>query len=241
MNEATGSRALGTDGAASAATISPGLLGWSQWNALAALAAAALCLVCASMLPAVGCALGSLAWTLARHGPARLGIANRLTYGRLALLAGLLSLAPGSGAHSGTLVAAGAVAVWALDGLDGWLARRRGEASAFGAQLDMETDAHVVLLLSIYLVALRGFGPWVLVLGALRYLLVLARWARGPREVRERRSAWGRRIYALVMLAVAVACVTELAPVATPLLAAATITLSCSFLPDFLALRAPRA
>jgi phosphatidylglycerophosphate synthase len=217
--------------------ISPGLLGWSQWNALAALGGAGLCVAVESVLPAVLLALGSMARALVQHGPAQPGMANRLTFGRLTLFAGTLAIASQSGTGFGALVAAAAVCAWALDGADGWLARRRGETSAFGAQFDMETDAHVVLLLSLYLVVARGFDAWVLVLGALRYLLVLVRWLVRPRAVRERRSVWGRRIYALVMLGLATSCVPAWRMVASPLLAAVAVTLIGSFIPDFLALK----
>ena len=37
----------------------------------------------------------------------------------------------------------------ALDGVDGWLARRRGMSSAFGARFDMEIDALLVQVLAI--------------------------------------------------------------------------------------------
>ena len=37
----------------------------------------------------------------------------------------------------------------ALDGVDGWLARRSGIASAFGARFDMEIDALLILVLAV--------------------------------------------------------------------------------------------
>ena len=42
-----------------------------------------------------------------------------------------------------------------LDGVDGWLARRSGMESAFGARFDMETDAALILVLSDSCVAAR--------------------------------------------------------------------------------------
>ena len=43
-----------------------------------------------------------------------------------------------------------------LDGVDGWLARRGGWCSRFGARFDMETDALLVLLILLVLLFLTG-------------------------------------------------------------------------------------
>ncbi len=71
------------------------------------------------------------------------------------------------------LVAIGAVAL-AADGLDGWLARRRGLVSDFGARFDMETDALLVLALALLVHASGQAGAFVLLSGALRYGYVAA-------------------------------------------------------------------
>ena len=42
-----------------------------------------------------------------------------------------------------------AIAVTVLDGADGWLARRSGVSSAFGARFDGEVDAFLILALSV--------------------------------------------------------------------------------------------
>jgi phosphatidylglycerophosphate synthase len=61
-----------------------------------------------------------------------------------------------------------------LDGVDGRVARARGEATAFGARFDVETDAAMLIVLSIAVAALGIAGWWVLVIGALRYGYVVA-------------------------------------------------------------------
>jgi phosphatidylglycerophosphate synthase len=53
------------------------------------------------------------------------------------------------------------------DLVDGRLARRNGTASAFGARLDMEADALLILVLSA--VVASDVGWWVLWLGLVRY------------------------------------------------------------------------
>lgn len=64
----------------------------------------------------------------------------------------------------------------ALDGIDGMLARRLGAVSRFGARFDMETDAALVLGLSLLVIASGQAGIWVLVSGALRYMFIAGGW-----------------------------------------------------------------
>lgn len=61
-----------------------------------------------------------------------------------------------------------------LDGVDGWLARRLDQATAFGARYDMEVDSAMVLVLSIALLACGIGGWWVLLLGGWRYGYLIA-------------------------------------------------------------------
>ena len=72
----------------------------------------------------------------------------------------------------------------ALDGVDGWLARRTRMTSAFGARFDMETDVFLVLALSVLAWQYGKAGAWVLLCGLMRYGFVaggwLWPWLRGP-------------------------------------------------------------
>jgi len=56
-----------------------------------------------------------------------------------------------------------------LDGVDGRVARARGEATAFGARFDVETDAAMLIVLSVGVAALGIAGWWVLAIGGMRY------------------------------------------------------------------------
>jgi phosphatidylglycerophosphate synthase len=71
------------------------------------------------------------------------------------------------------LVAISAIAL-ALDAVDGQVARLTGTATALGARFDGEVDAFLILLLSI--VVSRAYGSWVLIIGAARYVFLLAGW-----------------------------------------------------------------
>jgi len=67
-----------------------------------------------------------------------------------------------------------AVIALTLDAVDGWVARRT-RTTPFGARFDGETDALLILTLSVP--AARAYGPWVLVAGVARYAFGAAGWA----------------------------------------------------------------
>lgn len=119
----------------------------------------------------------ALAAGLRHHHAAALGPANRVTLSRAMLVCGVAALTASSfsrPAPVATLVTLAAVAL-VLDAVDGWLARRTGTVSAVGARFDMEVDAFLILVLSVYVA--RSAGAWVLAIGAARYVFVAARWA----------------------------------------------------------------
>lgn len=110
------------------------------------------------------------------HQRAFLGWANQVTLARLALVAGLAAvlLQPAMYSGAGWWLTGLALLALGLDGLDGWLARRLGESSAFGARFDMEVDAALIMVLSAAVLLSGDLGPWVLLLGAMRYGFVLS-------------------------------------------------------------------
>ena len=116
-----------------------------------------------------------LSYGMTRSGAAALGPANRVTLTRAAFVGGVSALVADALVRPvsvATLVGLAVVAL-VLDGVDGWVARRTGTASALGARFDMEVDAFLILVLSVY-VGL-SVGPWVLAIGAARYVA----WAAG--------------------------------------------------------------
>ena len=107
----------------------------------------------------------------------RFGAANIMTSARLALVA-LLAATLGEPytpalAWAATVLA---IAVTVLDGMDGWLARRSGVSSAFGARFDMETDALLIMVLALIAWRWDRAGVWVLACGLMRYGFVAAGW-----------------------------------------------------------------
>lgn len=106
-----------------------------------------------------------------------IGAANRVTLARatLVLPVAVLTLQPGALALERTywwIIALGAVAM-VLDRTDGRVARRTGTTSVFGACFDMELDAFLLLALSVLVWQSGKVGPWVILIGALRYLFVV--------------------------------------------------------------------
>jgi len=121
---------------------------------------------------------GIAAAGLRDHHPfPRFGPANTVTSLRALLVAAVAGLI--GEPHTPTVAW---IAVWLglgatlLDGADGWLARRTGMLSRFGARFDMEVDALLIQVLAILVWRHGKAGAWVLFSGLLRYLFVAAGW-----------------------------------------------------------------
>ncbi|KAA9107811.1 CDP-alcohol phosphatidyltransferase family protein [Microbacterium rhizomatis] len=114
---------------------------------------------------------------LRRSGAARFGPANTATLVRSTLVGLITALVASSLTESVSvpLLIGLIFPALALDAVDGWLARRTGTVSALGARFDMEVDAFLILVLSAYVSQLLGW--WVLALGLMRYVYVVAGWA----------------------------------------------------------------
>jgi phosphatidylglycerophosphate synthase len=181
----------------------------------------------------VACAVtmaAALARGLARGPGERLGPASWVTLARATLAVGVAALVADSFARDTpvALLATLAGVALALDLVDGWLARRTGTASALGARFDGEVDAFLILALGVYVAS--ALGPWVLAIGAARYLFGVGEWLlpwmRAPLPPRR----WRRVVAAVqgIMLTVAAAGVLPRG-LTQVLLAAALAGLAASF------------
>jgi phosphatidylglycerophosphate synthase len=125
-------------------------------------------------------------WTVGTHHPfSRIGPANQVTLFRAAMVAAAVGQIGEPASARAAWLAVGITSLVAiLDGVDGWLARRSGQSSAFGARFDMETDALLILGLSVLVWQHGKAGVWVLACGLMRYAFVacgwLLPWMRGP-------------------------------------------------------------
>lgn len=88
-------------------------------------------------------------------------MANLITLARLMLLAGLVALAyeapPAWQAVNAPLV----LVIFLMDGLDGWVARLRNEATVFGSIFDIAADRVVEIVLWLVLANLGAVPVWV--------------------------------------------------------------------------------
>ncbi|MEM9247569.1 MAG: CDP-alcohol phosphatidyltransferase family protein [Pseudomonadota bacterium] len=181
---------------------------WSPLRSYASIAGAgglALVAVCALAFPPEARALwlGTTvlyaavsvitAWALRRSFPhGTLGYCNAVTQVRLALLA-LVATCLMADPTPNWAVFTLATLTFALDGADGWLARREGLVSEFGARFDMEVDSLFALVLALGALASGAAGLLILLLGTARYLFWAAHfawpWLAGPLPERFSRKA----------------------------------------------------
>jgi phosphatidylglycerophosphate synthase len=178
------------------------LAGWSRFNAVVLIVATVVALGAHDTGPFVVAATLSFAVLLVLcrggHTPSgAFGTGNAVTALRW-LVASCVGLVP----DAVPTWALGVVAfgVFALDGVDGWLAKRHGEVSEFGAHFDMETDAYFVLLLGIELFTRGRYDLWILVAGLLRYVYVLTLALVPARRGDKPRFTFGRHAFTGLML-----------------------------------------
>ncbi len=210
--------------------LQPDLLRWSEGNAAAV---ATVTLAAAAGLPLwllSGCGLLSFSLLLYRcrrrwTPGGRFGPANAVSLLRLCGVFFMPWLAPGQIPYAGLILLA-------LDGVDGWIARRTGLSGEFGEFFDKESDAFFMLMLCLLLYRLpEGFGPWILLPGLLRYLFVLFVKFAKPPELKERRTAkagWISVVMTLTLLCAFAAYPGYLA-YCRPLAALMTLVLAYSF------------
>lgn len=136
----------------------------------------------------------------------------------------------------------GTLGALAFDGVDGRLARRLGQTSAFGARFDMETDAATVFGLSLMVWLCDQAGPWVLAIGLMRYIFVAGSWVwpalAAPLPPKKRRQA-----ICVVQVAVLILALVPGVPpeVASPLCVLGLVALVYSFAVDIAWLATSRA
>jgi phosphatidylglycerophosphate synthase len=157
------------------------------------------------------------------------GLANAVTAFRLGAVVSLPLLSSTLGLGSMTIIGP---ALLGLDGLDGWLARRRKEASEFGEYFDKETDALFLLFLCLLAALNQRLGSWILVPGSLRYFFVILVHLSRPDFKKETKSGRARIVYSLVM-AGALATFLPYPAFYWPLAVIGTTALILSFMRDF--------
>ena len=127
-------------------------------------------------------------------------MANLITLFRFVLLFPLIVMAYSAPPHWQVLNAPLLILIVALDGVDGWVARRRNETSVFGSIFDVAIDRAVETVLWVVLADLDLVPIWVAltfiirgtVVDSIRYAAI----SRGETAFGMMRSPWGRFIVA---------------------------------------------
>jgi phosphatidylglycerophosphate synthase len=168
--------------------------------------------------------------------------ANYVTLSR-AILAALVASAlfqPTSDRLLWTVVVL-STAIGLLDGVDGWVARRTGTSSSFGARFDMETDAAFILVLSLLVWQHDKAGAWVLVCGLMRYAFVAAGWVLPWIRRPLRPTMRGKTVAVLQLIGLTTALGPIIpVPLSTAIAAATLAALAWSFAIDLRRLWAAR-
>jgi len=180
--------------------------------------------------------MGCILLWLPEHAPyRRLGAANRITVFRAALVANLAAATafPTILAAHELAVTAIMLITYALDGVDGWVARRLSISSRFGARLDQELDALFTMTLSLAIFRMEIAGAWILLAGGWHYFFHGLRGAfpafRNALPFSQRR----RTICGTVVASLIASASPLLPPDYSEILAlAAVVLLSTSFLID---------
>ncbi|WP_294643640.1 CDP-alcohol phosphatidyltransferase family protein [uncultured Aureimonas sp.] len=163
--------------------------------------------------------VGFVVWRLDDHRHGRFGPANIVTTARGGMAAVIGACACEYGRLTATdgalqwLLVGSALLALALDGIDGFLARRSGLASPFGERFDMEVDAFLILILCVLALACDKAGVYVLAIGLMRYAFL--GWAAlDPRLARPLAPSMRRKT--VCVLQIALLCVVLLPPVPSP-------------------------
>ncbi|MDX1407588.1 MAG: CDP-alcohol phosphatidyltransferase family protein [Saprospiraceae bacterium] len=161
---------------------------WNQLHAIVMLAAAAMALSTGDLAPMLAVSIASFCILLLAgfrqiaHLRPWGGIANWITLLRLAIL--LFAVWRVDQLPTEVFLALSLLVVSA-DALDGYVARRLKQETAFGAILDLEVDALFGALFAVLAWKMFGIGAWILIAGLLRYgfvvLLTLLGWNRRPK------------------------------------------------------------
>ena len=172
---------------------------------------------------------------------ARLGACNIVTLLRLALTMALLGPLMAGAGPSWAILTVALVALL-LDGADGWLARRHGTASVFGARFDLEVDSALALVLAVGAATAGTVGSAAILLGLPRYLFAGGMWVF-PWMRRDLPPRFSRKSVCVVQLGTLIALQAPILPaVATSALVAVALgLLAWSFAVDLIWLRRNRA
>ncbi|WP_224825643.1 CDP-alcohol phosphatidyltransferase family protein [Cognatishimia sp. MH4019] len=171
----------------------------------------------------------------------RLGLCNYVTLARLMLVCALSAHLLTGGGPSWAFFGLAVIAL-SLDGVDGWLARKQGLTSEFGARFDVEVDSLLALTLAINAALTPEIGAAALLLGIPRYAFIAASYAL-PWMQRDLPERFSRKVVCVLQLAALIAMQAPLLPatIAIALVPLVAVALVWSFALDIVWLRRSRS
>lgn len=217
-----------------AATIN--LLKWNRSHAFLVILATLACLYLKSMTPLLACAVLSITFFCINqkkswwHFSPKPGWANLMTLFRFFIL--ILSFAYLINQEN-MLMAYVLILFLILDAFDGYLARKFDQVSDFGKYLDMETDALYVSLITLHLYQDGYLDFWIVLIGLLRYVNVLAEYLFVKKEALDPRL----KVAVYIAVALFIALLTPLffpRFVYFPIVLIASLLVSASFIYTFI-------
>lgn len=120
------------------------------------------------------------------------------------------------------------ILIFSLDGVDGYLARKKKLVSEFGEYYDKEVDAFFMLTLCILLYVRTQFDAWILLPGLMRYGFVIYMKFANPPAYKEKRKPLGKWVF-FAMVSVLIFDFAPFPSFAFPLTLGMTILLTFSF------------
>ncbi len=120
-----------------------------------------------------------------------------------------------------------------LDRADGYLARKYGQTSFIGHNLDVEVDSFFVLLMCYYYFHFEGVGWWIIIPGVLRYLYIVMTSAVEKPNYRAKKRKYSTIIAGIFFIVLLVGLISPI-KFKAPILFIGAVLIVASFARSFL-------
>ncbi len=181
---------------------------WDKYHCYGMVCLSFVYFITQSLLPIVGFSILSFTalwisnWNEIKNLRPPGGLANKITLIRFAGLTTIVLLAFRISNQALSLLL---FVLVLIDGLDGYLARKKDQRTQFGAYFDMETDALFVCLVSVLLISKGLSAKWILIPAWIKYYYTVFIDLAGLNTVPEKGTLFGATIAVIMFLALVLA------------------------------------
>ena len=181
---------------------------WHKYHCYGMVGMSFVYFITESLLPIVGFSILSFTalwisnWNEIRNLRPLGGLANKITLIRFAGLTTIVLLAFRISNQTLSLLF---FVLVLIDGLDGYLARKKDQCTQFGAYFDSETDALFVCLVSVLLVSKGLSAKWILIPAWIKYYYTVFIDLAGLNSAPEKRTLFGAAAAVIMFLALVLA------------------------------------